>query len=71
MKAMQYSIWIEAEQWSEGEWNVYDDNTDAIVTFKDGSRWVASFNTYKNIYSPRVLFLLLLQLVQALGEIGL
>jgi hypothetical protein len=51
MKDMQYSIWIEAEQWSEGEWNVYDDNTDAIVTFEDGSRWIASFFTYKNVYS--------------------
>ncbi|WP_202556294.1 hypothetical protein [Paenibacillus silvestris] len=48
---MQYSIWIEAEQWAEGEWNIYDDNTDAIVTFEDGSRWVASFFTYKNIQS--------------------
>lgn len=49
MKGLQYSIWIEAEQWVEGEWNIHDDNTDAIVTFEDGSRWVASFFTYKNI----------------------
>ncbi|MNO76645.1 hypothetical protein D3C76_677200 [compost metagenome] len=49
MKDMQYSIWIEAEQWAEGEWNIHDDNTDAIVTFEDGSRWVASLFTYKNI----------------------
>lgn len=51
MKYMQYSLWIEAEHWAEGEWNIYDDNTDAIVTFEDGSRWVASFFTYKNIQS--------------------
>ncbi|NQX65652.1 hypothetical protein HQN90_05875 [Paenibacillus alba] len=49
MKDMQYFIWIEAEHWSQGEWNIYDGNTDAIVTFEDGSRWVASFFTYKNI----------------------
>ncbi|WP_379136709.1 hypothetical protein [Paenibacillus sp. sgz500958] len=49
MKGSPYTIWIEAEQWAEGEWNIHDDNTDAIVTFEDGSRWVASFFTYKNI----------------------
>jgi hypothetical protein len=51
VKNTEYSIWIEAEQWAEGEWNIYDDNTDTIVTFEDGSRWVASFFTYKNIQS--------------------
>lgn len=49
MKGMPYSIWIEAEHWAEGEWNIQDDSTDAIVTFEDSSRWVASFFTYKNI----------------------
>ncbi|QUL52688.1 hypothetical protein KDC22_19855 [Paenibacillus tritici] len=49
MHGMKYSIWIEAEQWAEGEWSIYDDNTDAIITFEDGSRWGASFFTYKNI----------------------
>lgn len=43
MKAMNYSIWIEAENWAEGEWNIHNDNTDAIVSFEDGSRWIASF----------------------------
>ncbi|MEK3910784.1 hypothetical protein NSU08_05695 [Paenibacillus sp. FSL H7-0331] len=42
-------MWIEAENWADGEWDIYDDNTDVIVTFEDGSRWVASFFTYKNI----------------------
>lgn len=51
MTIMKYSIWIEAEQWAEGEWNKYDDNTDALVTFEDGSKWLASFFTYKNIQS--------------------
>lgn len=42
-------IWIEAEQWAEGELSPSDDNSDVIVTFDDGSRWVASLFTYKNI----------------------
>ncbi|WP_251565296.1 hypothetical protein [Paenibacillus pasadenensis] len=49
MPSMPFSIWIEAEHWAEGEWNIQDGNTDAIVTFEDGSRWIASFYTYKNI----------------------
>jgi len=49
MKGMEYSIWIEAEEWAEGNWNIYDGNTDAIVAFEDGSRWAGSFFTYKNI----------------------
>lgn len=42
-------IWIEAEEWTEGEWSIEDDNTDVIVTFSDRSKWIASFFTYKNI----------------------
>ena len=42
-------IWIEAEQWAEGELNRVDDNSDVIVTFEDGSHWVATFYTFKNI----------------------
>lgn len=42
-------IWIEAEEWAEGEWNIEDDNTDVIVTFPDRTKWIASFFTYKNI----------------------
>ncbi|WP_068774125.1 hypothetical protein [Paenibacillus sp. FJAT-26967] len=49
MKGNSYTIWIEAEQWAEGEWNIHDDNTDVNVTFEDGSRWVASFFSYTNI----------------------
>jgi hypothetical protein len=47
----KYSIWIEAEAWAEGEWNIHDGNTDVFVTFDDGARWVASFFTYRNILS--------------------
>ncbi len=44
-----YKVWIEAEEWAEGEWNILNDNTDVIVEFTDGSCWVASFFTYSNI----------------------
>lgn len=46
-------IWIEAEEWAEGEWNVEDSNIDVIVTFSDRSKWIASFFTYKNIQTLR------------------
>lgn len=39
MRPHEYTIWIEAEQWAEGEWDILDANSDAIVTFEDGSRW--------------------------------
>ena len=45
------AIWIEAEKWASGEWTPDDDNTDVIVTLDDGSRWVASFFSYRNIGS--------------------
>ncbi len=45
----QYTIWIEAEQWVPGSWNPEDDNTDVIVTWEDGSRWVATFFAYQNV----------------------
>lgn len=45
---MKYSIWIEAEEWEAG-WDIHDATSDVIVKFEDGSRWVASFFTYKYI----------------------
>jgi len=47
------SIWIEAESWAPEEWDINNDNTDVVVTFKDGSRWAASFFTYDNIEKLR------------------
>jgi hypothetical protein len=47
----KYSIWIEAEEWADGEWTPTDDNTDVIVTFENGKRWVATFFSYQNIPS--------------------
>lgn len=49
MKQSVCQIWIEAEEWAEGEWNIDDDNSDVIVTFENGERWIATFFTYKNI----------------------
>lgn len=46
-------IWIEAEEWAEGEWNAEDANLDVIVTFSDRSKWIASFFTYTNIQTLR------------------
>lgn len=47
----KYSIWIEAEEWAEGEWTPADDNSDVIVTIENGERWVATFFSYQNILS--------------------
>jgi len=49
--AQQFSIWIEAEEWAPGEWVPRDDNSDVIVSFKNGARWVATFFSYQNILS--------------------
>ncbi len=49
--SQKYSIWIEAEEWAPGEWTPADDNSDVIVTFEDGKRWVATFYSYQNISS--------------------
>ncbi len=47
------SIWIEAEEWAEGEWSPVDQWSDAIVTLEDDSQWVASFVTYRHIETLR------------------
>ena len=43
------NIWIEAEEWSGGQWNFENDNTDVIVTLTNGEKYVGSFFTYLNI----------------------
>lgn len=50
-KGQLYSIWIEAEAWAPGQWTPIDGNSDAMVTFENGERWVASFFSYRNILS--------------------
>jgi hypothetical protein len=42
-------IWIEAEHWAPGEWTPENDNSDVVVTLKDGSRWSATYFTFSNI----------------------
>lgn len=44
----KYDVWIEAEEWANG-WDIHNDNTDVIVEFESGDKWVASFFTYNNI----------------------
>lgn len=44
-------IWIEAEEWADGECTPDDDNTDVIVIDLSGKKWIASFFTYSNILS--------------------
>ncbi|MDF2664107.1 MAG: hypothetical protein K0Q94_6898 [Paenibacillus sp.] len=44
-----YTIWIEAEEWAAGQWDIFDSNTDVIVKFGDGSQWTVTIYTYKNI----------------------
>lgn len=51
LKGQPYSIWIEAEAWAPGQWTPIDANSDAIVTFENGDRWVATFFSYQNILS--------------------
>lgn len=48
-----FTLWIEAEHWKDGQWSPSDDNSDAIVTLEDGSRWIASFFSYANIDTLR------------------
>ena len=44
-----YSVWIEAECWVAGTWSFEDTDTDVIVTWENGERWVATFVTYKHV----------------------
>lgn len=50
-KELPYSLWIEVEEWTPGSWHPADANTDVIVMHADGTRWEATFFTYKNILS--------------------
>ncbi len=49
MVSDKYNVWIEAEEWAVGEWDIHNGNTDVIVEFDNKKRWVASFFTYSNI----------------------
>ena len=44
-----YAVWIEAEEWGEGEWDPEDEASDVVVTRADGERWIASFVAYGHV----------------------
>ena len=44
-----YTIWIEAEEWPADQWTPDGSDTDVIVSWEAGDRWVASFISYKHI----------------------
>ncbi|MBM7868626.1 hypothetical protein JOC70_000095 [Clostridium pascui] len=45
----KWKVWIESEEWARGKCDINNDNTDVIVEFHNGTRWIASFFTYSNI----------------------
>ena len=44
-----YTLWIEAESWEPGTWNPENDATDVVLSFPDGSRWVATFCAFAHV----------------------
>lgn len=46
-------IWLEFEEWADGEHDPHDDNSDVEVTLDDGSAWAATFLTYANVETLR------------------
>jgi len=50
----EYSVWIEAETWSPGQWVPRNANSDVVVTRPDGSVWTATFFSYENIAALRL-----------------
>ena len=48
-----YSIWLEAEHWSPGQWVPRNANSDVLVEFADGARWTATFFSYENVAALR------------------
>lgn len=49
---MLKSIWYEFDQWPHS-FDEQDDNADVIFELEDGTRWAATFFTYKNIDTLR------------------
>ncbi|MES2331984.1 MAG: hypothetical protein V4539_20420 [Bacteroidota bacterium] len=49
------TLWIESEVKIplDGQRQQYDDNSDVIITFNDGTRYVATFFTLQNIQTLR------------------
>ncbi|MDF2804916.1 MAG: hypothetical protein K0S61_4821 [Anaerocolumna sp.] len=49
MEKETISIWIEAECWAPGEWDINNDNTDVVVTFKEDCIKAREYYQEKNI----------------------
>ncbi|MBI3783389.1 MAG: hypothetical protein HY270_08300 [Deltaproteobacteria bacterium] len=48
-----FELWIEAEEWEEGEWNPSDSLTDVVVTLPDGTHWIAGFCSFGHLETLR------------------
>lgn len=44
------NIWFEFEAWADG-YNENDENSDVYFELNDGTKWCATFITYKNLLS--------------------
>lgn len=44
------NIWYEFETWADG-YDEYDENSDVVFELSDGTKWCATFFTYKNLLS--------------------
>ncbi|MDE6519547.1 MAG: hypothetical protein K2K91_03675 [Ruminococcus sp.] len=44
------NIWFEFETWADG-YNEYDANSDVYFELDDGTKWSATFFTYKNLFN--------------------
>jgi hypothetical protein len=53
MPEQSFELWIEAEEWPEGEWEPGDSVTDVVVSLGDGSRWIATFCAFSHVDSLR------------------
>ena len=48
-----FSVWISAEEWAPREWQPANDATDVVVTLPDGTRWTATFCSYRYVETLR------------------
>jgi hypothetical protein len=53
MAEQSFELWIEAEEWPDGEWTPSDSVTDAVVTLGDGTRWIATFCAFAHLDTLR------------------
>ena len=48
-----FSVWISAEHWAPGVWQPADDATDVLATLADGTRWTATFCSFRHVKTLR------------------